>query len=182
MNPLEPGPTQVGERPEAEGDRPVLGGRVESLARRRTESGERDDVDHVAVTDRPHPLERRQGPVDRPQRVDVEQRPARIGVVLPDQAGDQDSGVVDPDVQRAGPLDGGGGRGATSVGVADVEPRPERRRADRLGGRLGRRRLDVGDVDGQPPGGERPRHLEAEAASGAGDEGCGHGGSIELCP
>ena len=102
--PLRARAPQVGERAEAERDRAVLGRRVERLARGCAEARERDHVDHVAAAGGPHQLERGERAVDRAQRVDLEQRPAQLLVVLPDVAGDQHAGVVDPDVERARPL------------------------------------------------------------------------------
>jgi hypothetical protein len=156
----------------------VLGRGIERLARRRPEAGERDDVDHVAPARLAHRLERRQGAVDRSQRVDLEQRPSGLGVVLPDVAGDQDARVVDPHVERPRSLGRHRRRGAACLGVADVERRPVRRRPDLAGGGLGRLGVDVGQVDGESPRGQRPGDLEPEAPSGTGDQRGGHGESI----
>jgi hypothetical protein len=114
----------------------------------------------VAGTRRSHPLERRQRSVDRAQRVHVEQRAAGLGIVVPDMARDEDPGVVHPDVERACPLDRGRGRGAAGLGVAYVERRRERRRAELLGRRFRQFGVDVGQVDHQPARSERASDLE----------------------
>ena len=134
----EPGAAQVRERAERERHRAVLGRGVERLARRRAEPGERDDVDQVPAPGGPHQLERGQRAVDRPERVDLEQRPPQLGVVLPDVAGDQHAGVVDPDVERAGALGRRGGRPPSRPPRrARRAPMPQADAADRRGRRLG---------------------------------------------
>ena len=44
------------------------------------------------------------------------------GVLLVDDAGDEDAGVVDPDVQSARARDHLAGRGGARLGVGHVEP------------------------------------------------------------
>ena len=121
MDVLEPFPAQVSQGPEAERDRRMLCRPVERFARGRSEPGERDDVDHVPAPGRPHGPERRQGPVDRSHGVDLEQQPARVGVVIPHVSGHEDSRVVDPDIEGAGALDGHRRGQLARLAVANVE-------------------------------------------------------------
>ena len=121
LDPLDAGAAQVEEGAEGEGHRRVLARRVVDLARRRDEAGQRDHVDHVPAAGRDHRLERGDRAVHRAERVDVEHRPARRLVLLPGGAGDQDAGVVDPEVERA----------AARVAAAAATPGRRPRRARR---------------------------------------------------
>ena len=166
---------QVGEGREAEPHHRVLGGGVHRLAGHRCQAGERGDVDDVAAPGRAHQLEGGDGAVHRAERVDLEHQPARLVGGVPRRPGDQDAGVVDPEVEAVAPL-GGQQRGlAAGLGVAYVERGAEDVRpglvAD-LPGRLGGEHLvDVGEVDDVPATGQPQGDLAAEAAAGAGDQG-----------
>ena len=69
------------------------------------EAGQRDDVDHVTAPLSAHRVERGDGAVDRAEGVDLEHQSPRALVLLPGGTGDEDAGVVDPDVEAAGELD-----------------------------------------------------------------------------
>ena len=123
------GAAQVEQGAEREGHRRVLAGRVGDLAGRGDDAGERDHVDDVAAPGGHHPLQRRHGAVHRPGGVDREHRRAGRLVLLPGEAGGEDAGVVDPEVERA--RLGGDRCGERAAGclVSHVEGRmPSRRR------------------------------------------------------
>ena len=169
---------QVGEGPDAERHRRVLAGRVGNFARRRDEPRERDDVDDVAATGGPHRAQRGEGAVHGSDGVHVEHRPRGGGVLLVDEAGEEDSRVVDPDVEGPAALDDGGGAFGACAGVGHVQlPRP-RVRAHRLGCVCSGVAVDVGHADLVPALGEHPGDREAEASARSGYESCRHRRSL----
>ena len=148
----------------------MLGGGVDRLAGSGDEARERDDVDDVTPARRPHQLQRGQRAVHGAHRVDLEHEPPAALVVLPRAAGHEHAGVVDPDLQRAGPLRRHRGGGAAGGLVADVEHGREGAIAQLGGGARRRLAVDVGHMDRVSAGREHPCDLEPEPAAGAGDE------------
>jgi hypothetical protein len=99
--------------------------------------------------------------------------PLLFGRLDVSQPGQEDARVVDPDSEAAAPR-GLPGDPAAGVEIGDVELARPAVAPDPLG-RLGRDpRVDVGEVDRVPAVGESPGDLEADAATGTGDDGCGH--------
>ena len=122
------GQAQVGRGAEAEAEHRVLGPGVDALARHGDQAGQRGDVDDVAAALPAHPADGAHGAVHDADRVDLDHQATLLRRLLPRRAGDDHPGVVDPDVQRPGALDGQRGRGVARRGVADVEARRRRRR------------------------------------------------------
>ena len=132
------------------------------------------DVDHVAAAGGDHRLQGGDGAVHRPQRVDLEHRPARRLVLLPGRPGDQHAGVVDPEVERAAARRGFGGERPAGRLVAHVERRRARPGADLGRGAGGRVGVDVGDVDEVAAAGQLEGDRATEAAARSRDDGHRH--------
>ena len=151
---------------------PGLGGAVGAEAQRRDERGQRGDAEHVAAARD----DVRQARVDHApvaDEVDVRHRGEDVGVQVAQRAGGGDARVGDADVDAAALGHDVVDRGGHRVGIGDVAARPHgvaeggRRPLDALGVEV-----EQGDAMGgrQAPGG-----LEADAVSGAGDDGNGTG-------
>ena len=91
--------SQIGGHTETEGDRRVLARRVADDAGRCRQAGERDQVDDLTATGASHPVDGRKRAVDGPEVVHLDQPPVDVDILLVAEAGDQDAGVVHPDVE-----------------------------------------------------------------------------------
>ena len=95
--------------------------RVPDEPGRRGQPGERNQVDDVSAAARAHPLYRRECPVDRPDGVHLEHPAVDVDRLLVGEPGEQDSRVVDPDVEGPAPLDHLIGRSVDRIRVGDVQ-------------------------------------------------------------
>ena len=120
-----------------------------------------------------HRLDGGQGAVHRAEGVDLEGQPALVLVLLPDGAGEEDAGVVDPDVEPIGERDDPVAGTVDGRLVPDVHD-------ERLGpvtelgrGSLRRGLVDVREQHGVAALDEEPGDEPAETPTGAGDDGPG---------
>ena len=147
--------------------KPGLGGAVGAEAQRRDERRHRRDAEHVAAA-RDDVGQARVDEAPVADEVDVQLRGEDVGVEVAQRAGGGDARVGDADVDAAALGHDVVDRGGDRVGVGDVAGRPHGV------AEAGRRPLGAVAVEveqGDPMRGrEAPRGLEADAASGAGDD------------
>ena len=125
-----------------------------------------------------HHSEGGQGPVEGADGVYLQHRAVISRILLVDHAGKQDPGVVDPHVQRAGPLRRACRRGVACGSIGDVQGDRPCPRADARSSASGHGAVDVGDSDLVPARGEHSSDREPEPAARAGDQCARHRGSL----
>jgi hypothetical protein len=155
----------------------LLARRVVDLTRRGDDARQRDHIDHVAAAGGDHRLQGGDGAIHRPQHIDLEHRPAGRLVLLPGESGGEHAGVVNPEVESAGPRRRFRGERPAGGLVAHVEARRMSAGAKpgrRAGGRVG---IKVGGVDEVAAVGELDGDRTAKATARSSNDGNWHRGA-----